>query len=616
MEFIFTTTLYLISVGIFFSIGFLINKKFNFSEKLRNTDLLFIGYSVFIILSFHLYFILNISTKYLIIIFPIIILIFSIVNLNFFRKNKMIIIKNLILFISFFLIFYIPSIFYGEQFFIFRGNYWDHFNYLSSSMLFNKYNFNDLKSLEIITNYKNFQNISSIIIYRPFVNFFQSLYLNFKFLDIFFIAHSFKIFLTFLNFLALKSFLDIFKNLKFYEKNLISFIFSISFFSLYVFEIDALAHLASISIFLMSIKYLHLIFDKNKKKTFHDAILLSIFSSSLFIIYPEIFCVYLIIVTIYLSTKLLFYKKKINFKIILSSILFFFIFTISSFEVNYKFLILQLNHAINSHTDWWGYFGGFIFGKKSLILDPNYVEAIKNNILNKNVINLANQFYSDHINNGYNYFLLNLIPSIFGLYYLTLDNTIIGFKNIFIIFSLGLNFYILLILKLNIQHIFKKKLIFIQLNLIIFMFITLYLLINQNFWIIIKLYSYFLVFIYLLVCIDFKKESINYLMLILVCIFPIYKFTSFNYGIGKHDSFPSIIDKKYKQNINWNLDRNKLSNCDILYSNEQDYFVNRYIEIKTIYNGKSFQNNVYKKNIKKACNVSIIKKNFIVRSVE
>ena len=39
MEFIFTTTLYLISVGIFFSIGFLINKKFNFSEKLRNTDL-------------------------------------------------------------------------------------------------------------------------------------------------------------------------------------------------------------------------------------------------------------------------------------------------------------------------------------------------------------------------------------------------------------------------------------------------------------------------------------------------------------------------------------------------------------------------------------------------
>ena len=148
------------------------------------------------------------------------------------------------------------------------------------------------------------------------------------------------------------------------------------------------------------------------------------------------------------------------------------------------------------------------------------------------------------------------------------------------------------------------------------MFIILYLLINQNFWTIIKLYSYFLAFIYLLVCIDFKKESINYLMLILVCIFPIYKFTSFNYGIGKHDSFPSIIDKKYKQNINWNLDRNKLSNCDILHSNEQDYFVNRYIEIKTIYNGKSFQNNIYKKNIKKACNVSIIKKNFIVKSIK
>ena len=173
MEFIFTTTLYLISIAIFFSIGFLINNKLNLSEKLRNIDLIFIGYAVFIILSFHLYFVLNINLKYLIIILLIIILIFSIVNLNFFRENKMIIIKNLILFISFFLIFFIPSIFYGEQFFIFRGNYWDHFNYLSSSMLFNKYNFSDLKSLEIITNYKNFQNISSIIIYRPFVNFFQ-----------------------------------------------------------------------------------------------------------------------------------------------------------------------------------------------------------------------------------------------------------------------------------------------------------------------------------------------------------------------------------------------------------------------------------------------------------
>ena len=77
-----------------------------------------------------------------------------------------------------------------------------------------------------------------------------------------------------------------------------------------------------------------------------------------------------------------------------------------------------------------------------------------------------------------------------------------------------------------------------------------------------------------------------------------------------------LIDKENRTVGAWNLDRNKLSNCDILHSNEQDYFVNRYIEIKTIYNGKSFQNNVYKKNIKKACNVSIIKKNFIVRSVE
>ena len=106
-------------------------------------------------------------------------------------------------------------------------------------------------------------------------------------------------------------------------------------------------------------------------------------------------------------------------------------------------------------------------------------------------------------------------------------------------------------------------------------------------------------------------------MLIMIIIFPIYKYSSFNNGIGKYDSFPSIIDTKYKKNINWNLDKKKLSQCDIIYSLEKDYFVNRYIEIKTIYNNKTFQNKAsFSKNNKKRCNVSIIDKGFIVTSIK
>tara|TARA_B100000123_G_C25694480_1_gene412387 strand:+ start:182 stop:493 length:312 start_codon:yes stop_codon:yes gene_type:complete len=101
----------------------------------------------------------------------------------------------------------------------------------------------------------------------------------------------------------------------------------------------------------------------------------------------------------------------------------------------------------------------------------------------------------------------------------------------------------------------------------------------------------------------------------MIIVFPIYKYSSFNYGIGKYDSFPSIIDRKYKKNINWDLDKKKLSECDTIYSLEKDYFVNRYIEIKTIHNNKTFQNKPsFNINNNKGCNVSIIEKGFIVTS--
>ncbi len=616
MNYLLIVVFYLTTLLLFFSLGSLFKKKFNFLNKLSNIDITLIGYSIFVILTFHMYFVFNIDSLYIIIILLLIIIIFCSTNIYYLKTSIKSIFASSILFLSFVLIFFIPAIFYGEQFYVFRGNYWDHFNYLSSSLLFNKYNFYDLRSDEVILNYKNFQSINSIIIYRPFINFFQSLYLKFNYLNIFLVSHSFKIFLVFLNFIALVSFLSIFKKIKLYERILISFIFSISFFSLYIFEIDALSHLGSISLFLMSLKYLYLLFEVNKEKTTQSILFLSILTSSLFIVYPEIFCIFLIFAFTYFINQLFKKNKKLNIKVFFISILIFIIFTISSYELNYKFLIIQFNQAINSNVDWWGYFGAFIFGKKSLVLDQSYVDTIINNIQNKNFYELANQFYFDHIRNGYNFILLNIIPSVFGLYYLTLDDAISKSKYIFITLSIGLHLYILLILKKNIQYLIRKNLNFIVANIIIYLFIVTYLIVNQNFWTVIKLYSYILIFIYLFTALNLQKEKINFLMLIMLTIFPIYKFSTFNNGIGIYDSFPSIIDKNYKKNIKWNLDQKQLEKCEIIYSLEKDYFVNRYIEIKTIHNNKTFQNDPFIEKKVKECNVSIIKKSFIVTSIK
>ena len=140
------------------------------------------------------------------------------------------------------------SFIFKEQFYVFRGNYWDYFNYLSSASLFNKYNYLEILNNKFDIIYLSFQNIDKIVQYRPITNFVLSLFLNFKYLDIFLISYAFKIFCICLVFLSFK---ELITNLKITEKKkyLISTIFIFSFWVIFIFEIETLSHLASISVF-------------------------------------------------------------------------------------------------------------------------------------------------------------------------------------------------------------------------------------------------------------------------------------------------------------------------------------------------------------------------------
>ena len=102
----------------------------------------------------------------------------------------------------------------------------------------------------------SFQNIDKIVQYRPITNFVLSLFLNFKYLDIFLISYAFKIFCICLVFLSFK---ELITNLKITEKKISYFNnFYIFFLGYFYFEIEALSHLASISIFLICLKHLGL----------------------------------------------------------------------------------------------------------------------------------------------------------------------------------------------------------------------------------------------------------------------------------------------------------------------------------------------------------------------
>ncbi|MDC3044053.1 hypothetical protein OA160_05385, partial [Candidatus Pelagibacter sp.] len=67
-------------------------------------------------------------------------------------------------------------------------------------------------------------------------------------------------------------------------------------------------------------------------------------------------------------------------------------------------------------------------------------------------------------------------------------------------------------------------------------------------------------------------------------------------------------------NINWNLSKEKLDHCKSTFTSEKDYFINRYIEIKSIYYDIGFNASFSENTSENVCNVSIINKSFIVTS--
>ena len=553
------------------------------------------GYSIFIIIIYYLYFILNLSTG-LIRLFLFLTFVISIINVkNYFKEfffSKENIFVNFILFV-----FLIPTIFYGEQFYIFRGNYWDSSNYLSSALLFRDYDYDKINLGLFDSIFLEFQNIQYISNARPIANYLISLIL-FDNVSIFFTYFFFKVLITVLIFLSFLTFLKKYINLKSkYLVIIISFAYIFSFWNIYTFEIDALSHYASIPVLILTIYLLFDIFNNLQSKK--NYLIISIFTSSLFIIYPEI-----LIIPILLFAILFFDDfRKIDLKIIYNffwCLLIFFIITIASYETNYKHLFSQFNQSVSSN-DWWGYFGSFVLGKDNLVLDQKFVFQLKNIYQESlNGSNIFSLIHNEHFQNGYKFIYLNIIPSLSGLYFLTPGKILSNYLYLFqYILLISVFLYLLIICYKNLNFFlknkyYKKKLIFF---LIFSSIILIFFLFKKSYWPIIKFYIYLSPFLFLFFAIDFKNNQINKCYIFLVSLFFLYKFSSFNHGIGRLDSFPSIIDPDLKKEILWNhTNLDQLQNCKELSFDNNNYIIKAYLNLKLL------DQNINRKN-KKTCKV-------------
>ena len=112
------------------------------------------------------------------------------------------------------------------------------------------------------------------------------------------------------------------------------------------------------------------------------------------------------------------------------------------------------------------------------------VNLIKHN-LGVNLVEKLEFIYSIHYENNYKFIYLNLLPSLFGLYHITIGKILNSLDYLFLILTLLLNIYLIKIVIQNFSIIKKYKL-YIFSFIVLFIFLVL----NKNFWTVIKIYSY------------------------------------------------------------------------------------------------------------------------------
>ena len=578
-----------IAILFFFnSFGFFIINKIFFLDK-NNQDLVYVssilGVSIFVISTSFFYFILDFNIKLISILFIIVFILTLIINLYnnkdiFFKVNC----RILLLVWPIILVFVFLAYFYGQQFYVFRGNHWDYFHYIKQSLLVFNYNFSSFKNIEtfqylapdkdILFRNGTYQLLNDVFMYnRPAVSLFLSFILNFKFLNLFQIVYCFTIVL--LSLICISAYFFI---LKVFNRSsvVLPIIFTLSFWTIYIFEISALAHLLSLGIIISMITLSFFIIEELNKKNYSFFLIFSLFNVSIFIIYPEIFVFYSIYLVLLFTFFLIFFRKiiKDNINILFFSLVIFIFVSLLGLTSSYKHLIwLSSGFNFIKNIDFWGYYGAFIIGKENLVQDLNFVAIVKKKILlnNLNIFQLIEEIINQHFDKGFYFLFLNIIPSLYGLYFLSVSKIENFNFLIFLVLTIFLNFYFIKIVIKNFINLFKKidnySLVFFSLLLTWFC-CSLILSFNGAMWGLIKLYFYFFPIFFIFAYFYFKQTNKNFFLkpnkklLILLVFFPFYKYGIFNNGIGRYDSFPSIINQELKKNFSWNINEGDLKGCN------------------------------------------------------
>ena len=496
----------------------------------------------------------------------------------------------------------------------------------SSALLYSDFNFSEVLSLKEQSDLPLFfKTALASQNSRPLIMLIMSYFYNFKFIDIFLLSYLFKVFIISLSTVAFYSFLkNFFKKNKFKEVLIITVTYILSFWNLYVIEIDAISQLASLSIFLLLLSKIKEIFENFRAKDYNFYFYIVILFSAFFLLYPELSIIYVLIVLFYgiISKNINLNFLRENYLIIFLIILSFLILTLTNYKSTYIFLFEQSKDGLFKNNNWWGYFGSFILGRENPVMNPDFVNSMKAYLENSTNIKSILIWLNDNlILFDYKFYQLNILPSVLGFYFLT-DIKILGGSTLLnILILIPLSIYLIFIILKNIKFILSLKDDFSTLIKSSFLIILVFFIIlinNFQIWSIIKLYFYFSIFYFLFIILFLEYENkylkfkINYPILVLIIIFPLYKFSNFNNGILRYDSFPSIMNVDSKKTVNWHFDVKKFEKCKYIEldfnKSKIDNFKKLYLSINLKYNDFIFiDKNMLEnssENIDKICKIS------------
>ena len=173
--------------------------------------------------------------------------------------------------------------------------------------------------------------------------------------------------------------------------------------------------------------------------------------------------------------------------------------------------------------DFWGYYGAFILGKDN----PIQFHIIKIKELwhsGSSISEILLNIYHANITNKNYFFLLNILPSLFGLYHFSTSN-IYGILNyILVIILITLNYVLIKNIFNNLKILYLRKdnfYLLLKIFLIYFILFFVYLVLNLQLWPSIKLYFVLSPIFFILVCFKFTKNdypAYRFIMLFLLIL--------------------------------------------------------------------------------------------------